>query len=724
MKKVIVFVISVFLVSFAAITLFADEWNIYTSCNDVTALAQESEYLWWTGSTGIMKYNRLDGTHRLYTMKDYGEGSWWTATAVAPDGAKWFGATDGMILRFDNSEWTVFKELYGSSSIKNILFDHEGTVWFGTKHGAACFNGSEWKRYGAAEGFTDKEVNAATIDRNGFLWFGANDGAFRFDGNTWIRYTSLEYGLPSNGASALACDEKGVIWVGTSSGLTVYDNGVWKTLHLVDDPELRDENWVSALVPDREGGMWIGTIINLVHLRGGEKTVYNTSNSTLAGDPYTRIHALSVDTDGVLWVLNGEKFGTSTTHLGLACFDGENWSRLKIPPFGNVTAAAVVDAENVKWFSIGGAPTGNRIFSFDGVTWIESEADWSNSIIIDDAGQKWFCTGKGVSCFDGNAWTNYTAENGLPGTQARKGVFDHDGIGWFELDTGLFSFNGSSWTSWEDSINTYGDSSGGGMVNISSIAVDRNNIKWFGTYGYGVLSFDGISWKHYSKDDGLPGNYVRAIAVDHDNVIWAGSGVFGNDTGISYFDGKKWTVFKDGFNITDIAVDEKNLKWFVTDTNTCTIYSVNGTNLRTYSPAWSGGGGYNCIAIDKDGVKWLGSKKIGVVSFRETDGASMRVSDEYALPKGFAILGNSPNPFNPSTTISFTLPASGKANLTVYDITGRKVRTIFSGQMSAGVHSAVWNGRDEKGRAVSSGVYISRLESGKSAHAVKMLLVR
>ncbi len=95
-----------------------------------------------------------------------------------------------------------------------------------------------------------------------------------------------------------------------------------------------------------------------------------------------------------------------------------------------------------------------------------------------------------------------------------------------------------------------------------------------------------------------------------------------------------------------------------------------------------------------------------------------------ALPSGFAITGNHPNPFNPSTTISYSLPRGGTASLAVYDITGRKVRDLAAGLMTAGAHSAVWNGRDASGRAVSSGVYFARLSLGGAAVTHRMTLMK
>jgi Tol biopolymer transport system component len=95
-----------------------------------------------------------------------------------------------------------------------------------------------------------------------------------------------------------------------------------------------------------------------------------------------------------------------------------------------------------------------------------------------------------------------------------------------------------------------------------------------------------------------------------------------------------------------------------------------------------------------------------------------------AVPIDFAILGNFPNPFNPSTTISFTLPETGLASLVIYNATGQKVRELASGILSVGKHSVLWDGRDQNGRAISSGVYISRLMMNNKITANRMLLVK
>jgi Tol biopolymer transport system component len=95
-----------------------------------------------------------------------------------------------------------------------------------------------------------------------------------------------------------------------------------------------------------------------------------------------------------------------------------------------------------------------------------------------------------------------------------------------------------------------------------------------------------------------------------------------------------------------------------------------------------------------------------------------------AAPKGFALNGNYPNPFNPSTHISFTLPSSGSVQMSVYDVTGRKVRDLVSAPLSAGMHEMNWDGRDELGAMVSSGTYIARLKMESFTASHRMMLMK
>ena len=85
---------------------------------------------------------------------------------------------------------------------------------------------------------------------------------------------------------------------------------------------------------------------------------------------------------------------------------------------------------------------------------------------------------------------------------------------------------------------------------------------------------------------------------------------------------------------------------------------------------------------------------------------------------------NMPNPFNPVTTIRFTLEHATPVKLVVYNTAGQRVRTLIDGARYAGSHNIVWDGKDAMGRKCASGVYVSRLITPKMTDVRKMMLVR
>ena len=108
----------------------------------------------------------------------------------------------------------------------------------------------------------------------------------------------------------------------------------------------------------------------------------------------------------------------------------------------------------------------------------------------------------------------------------------------------------------------------------------------------------------------------------------------------------------------------------------------------------------------------------------EYTGADDDVADDANTPASFALFQNQPNPFNPETNISFRLPVRTHASLIVYNIEGKKVRTLLSHELGVGTHTVRWDGRDENGNAVASGVYLYRLRTAEFVHTMKMVLMK
>lgn len=95
-----------------------------------------------------------------------------------------------------------------------------------------------------------------------------------------------------------------------------------------------------------------------------------------------------------------------------------------------------------------------------------------------------------------------------------------------------------------------------------------------------------------------------------------------------------------------------------------------------------------------------------------------------SVPLTFELSQNYPNPFNPSTTIRFSIPNAARVELKVYNILGQVVKTLVDQQQEAGVYQVVWDGKDERGRNVSSGIYLYQIKAAGFIETMKMLLVK
>lgn len=112
-----------------------------------------------------------------------------------------------------------------------------------------------------------------------------------------------------------------------------------------------------------------------------------------------------------------------------------------------------------------------------------------------------------------------------------------------------------------------------------------------------------------------------------------------------------------------------------------------------------------------DGTFFEGSDCVLIIDRGHLDGSVVQIS-------------NYPNPFNPSTTISFSLAQESDVELSVFNITGQRVKTLLNGMRETGEHSVIWDGRDESGQTVSSGIYFYRIKTDEFSKTRKMLMMK
>jgi len=220
------------------------------------------------------------------------------------------------------------------------------------------------------------------------------------------------------------------------------------------------------------------------------------------------------------------------------------------------------------------------------------------------------------------------------------------------------------------------------------------------------------------------GFYPIADTVIFDNSSSAHPGLIAGsreENGIKYV-----TVFPDqnsrflvNYNTWNISIFENGFFFYVDSLNQYThkLYMRSGNNSY-YFP-------FDTLIYNKDDsmelklVIYQQNVPIDSIiqSFRHA--RPLGIVNELLNPHSFQLLRNYPNPFNPITTIDFTLPISGFVTLRVYDLMGREIETLVDRRLSSGMHSVTWNGS-----AYPSGVYFIRMVSGKITRTQKMLLLK
>ena len=108
----------------------------------------------------------------------------------------------------------------------------------------------------------------------------------------------------------------------------------------------------------------------------------------------------------------------------------------------------------------------------------------------------------------------------------------------------------------------------------------------------------------------------------------------------------------------------------------------------------------------------------------ETAETAVETADQASVPQAFALEQNAPNPFNSNTVIRFALPQPSQVELTIYNLLGQPVAVLVQGPSEAGIFSVRWDGRNQAGYELTSGVYLYQLRAGEYTEVRKLLLLR
>nr|WP_321268666.1 two-component regulator propeller domain-containing protein [uncultured Sulfurimonas sp.] len=753
MKKTKLCIAAIIIVVFAA-AVYADGYmNIYPNGNNVREMVFQGDYAWSATIGSLVRWDKRDGSYIQYTTENGLLSNNVLDLALGGNGKLWIATMSGVNV-FDGQNFTDIRtENSGlmNNTVSSIALSEDGVVWIGTSIGISKLDGDSWESYSINNMVTDQRDNGyisdIVIDHTGVVWalvYKYNTGPASniriylssFDGTTWTDHNGPDGTLKALNVNAIAVDSNNVIWAAThgddvSGPVYTFDGEKWTDTGIGAALDIDvDEDGTVYLA---RGDLWKSGSDDIYITTFDGSSFSDMPMTDIIGTPVWSFSHVFVDEPGSFWFM--ADFGGTAKIL--YSYDGQNISQHStVGPLSYMVNEMVVDDSNTKWLA-----TTYGISKYDGLEWeniifdppfgygdnytmIMNFANNIRDIAADKDGFIWYGTIYGANKFDGTNVTLYgndTEGIGKMDSGVRLVAVADNNDKWFVGYHSLFQYDGETWTSFP-----LGDFE---FTDFSSMVVDKNNVVWLGVdlengekVKHGVISFDGKTWTSYNIDNSPVRGRHAVIAVAEDNTKWIGT-----SEGYYTFDGRTWTSYEDEKNASypdgltgEIAIDNDGIVWFMVQG--C-LHSFDGSSWDDHGKEFYGTA--SSFVIDQSDEIWIvaysGTGYIG--SFNKAS-IMTDVAEIDEVPNSLAITGNYPNPFNPNTTINFTMNTDGLTSISIYNIMGQKVRTLAAEFILQGVHNVVWDGRDDSGRFVSSGTYICRLKNGEQVATKRMMLLK
>ena len=238
----------------------------------------------------------------------------------------------------------------------------------------------------------------------------------------------------------------------------------------------------------------------------------------------------------------------------------------------------------------------------------EEGAPRFNGILEDDEGHVWFASYGGLIEFDGNTFINHSERCGIYEPEFMCMTRTKAGDILLGSHNGVRRFDGQNFHTWLipkakiDSVDPYLSHEG-----VTSILEDSRGNLWFGTDGYGLTKYDGNSYTHFTKEDGLPDNFTGGLYEDVNGNIWI-STMLG---GISIYDGKRFRNLLEegviqGTEVSGVYEDKSGNIWFSVEHEG--IYKFDGESFTLFEKEKNGldSAGIMCFLEDSEGRFWVG----------------------------------------------------------------------------------------------------------------------
>lgn len=730
------------------------DWKTYTAKREVRDLAEDRDVVWAATAGGMFSYRLSDSTFNQFTTSEGLKTIDLTAIVIDGSGAIWTGAQNGFLHRYNPSrnEWQYVTDIaLRADPFKriNALQVSGDTLLICSDIGLSIFSiskmefGDTYTRFGASPGQITGNVTSVQLF-NGQLWVGTRNGIASTSisnpnpsaPESWQVFTTAQ-GLSSNVVSSFEVLYD-TLFSGTRSGLSIFNGSNWEVVTGTEGLNIVDMRYhpgnplryplsfseILFITPSQEGAvildrshvvLFVGLPFTMTALSPGSSYAIGTQSNGFEiqidtvqkyifppGPVSNKFVGLAVDNRGVVWS------GTGVANAdGFMSFNGQAWrsytssqdSRLGTNDYYKVS----IGKDNAKWIS-----------------------GWGPGVaLVDDGGtiQKVLNTTNGLSP---SIDPSFVVVGGV--------ATDPNGVSWIvdrtpRGDTVIVTFSPDSSLGYVRGLSTRNP-----PTVFTDIVIDGNGTKWFanfsrfegvlptGLYFYNeqfALPRTSGGWGKITSADGLTTNKVYSLAVGNDGEVWVGS-----DEGISIFfnPGSPYSIasyhpLRDQV-IQGIVVDPVNNKWVATKQGVFLLSSDGTTILNRYTAENTDG-----KLLDNDVASIAIDGNTGTMYFGTEKGLSSLRIDAVTPNRSFNGLAFTPNPLLlPSPTLLTIDGLVQGSSLKILSIDGNLVKEL----RTPGGRVGFWDGKNERGEFVSTGVYlvVAYSEDGSKVASGKIAVIR
>ncbi|MDZ7362981.1 MAG: YCF48-related protein [candidate division KSB1 bacterium] len=674
----------------------------------------------------------------------------------------------GMVRSTDNGEsWTFINSGLTNLNVQALAIKTNGDLFVGTNQGVfrSTNNGESWVHIYSGTTRT-RNIQALAINaQSGEIFAGAsfvNDGTVlrsTDNGATWAEFTN---GLAKVGAmQAFAINSAtGEIFTGTSTA------GVLRSRD-------RGENWIPvnngltnlnvlALIATSTGTLFAGADSSVL-----KRGIFRSTNN---GENWTPVLVTSRSVLSFALNSRGHIFAsTSGSGVYLSTDNGNNWS-FKNNGFRSLAILALALNANDHIFA-GTHCTGVFRSTDNAASWTAINTNLRYTSIVSLAAQQTtgyvfagsHCGGIFRSTDSGQNWTWAGLPNAsvtalatnvsgdiFAGTSAGDPIFGARGRIFRSTD------NGTTWVNVspdDDYFLSFAFSPSGELYAGTGF---YSLCGFLNICDYGDIYYSNNNGQNWTKIASMLDDHVHALAVNASGRVFAGtpegiyrrSGEFwqyvqgpnvrsllvhsptghvfaGASNGIlrSIDDGGNWnTIHSLPGNFTwALAMDANGHIYAATEKSGVLRSTDNGVTWQSISTGLTINDIRSLALHHASGQIFAGTNGRGVFRHEQPTAVSEIASE---MPASFELTQNYPNPFNPSTTIKYDLPQQVEVKLVIFDMLGRRVRTLVAHRQQTGRYAITWDGRNDAGEQVPSGVYLYRIEAGDFRAARRLTMVK